>query len=132
MSYKNSFTSGLDYFDIDEGLGSFLHPGRVYLNNNDVDAKWHTKKFSAFGRYEYKKNGFTIDTLAYYENDMIVDDSGFAYTYTRSHSGINYPPGTKRHYYQNAKRYGLDVKLVYQKNYKMSFVGGMVIEKTDT
>ncbi len=132
LNHRDHLSFGADLINCDEGLGSMINPGRVYMNNSQVDNRWHTKKLSLFARYRYQAERLSLEAFGYYKNDRIEDDSGFAFTYSRTVDGIQYPAGSRRFYYQNASRYGADLKCVYRNPGKFSIVGGIVAEKTDT
>jgi outer membrane receptor protein involved in Fe transport len=122
---NNELKFGLDYSDIDEGLGSFLNGATYFANSSDNDFKWHSIRFSSFISDVYHINN---ELKIYYRKDELKDDSGFSYTFINR----GRDPGTFRSWQQTASRWGLDLITNYNPNDSLSVLIGYNYESDNT
>lgn len=131
LTKDNSYTLGLDYSDIDEGIGSFLDGGNYMTNSDSVDFRWHTRRLSTFSKFDFKvSDDFNISPILYYRKDQVVNNSGYAFNY--DWASISVSRGTLRYNRQYLFRYGLDLMLDYKISDKLSCIGGLVLEESQT
>lgn len=129
LGKDNLGTFGLDYADIDEGIGSMLNGGN-YRNDNN---RWHTRRISAFAGLDLKP--FSTLKLApnwYYRSDQIVNDTFFAFNYDREVDETLYPAGTPAYYKQQAFKTGGELLADWTPLNHFSLLSGILYEKIQT
>lgn len=129
LTKDNVYTLGLDFANINEGTGSFLDGANYMVNSDSVDNRWHTHRLSAFSRFDFDlSDKLKLSPTLYYKKDQVMTNSGFAYNYDWTIA----PRGTFRYYRQYLFRYGVDFMLNYNPTDKLSLVGGLVLEESQT
>jgi len=126
LTQGGDITFGIDFADINEGLGTMRHGSWFYLNNDSVDNRWHTRRTSAFVIYKIQVNPkFTISPKLYYRNDQTVNNSGYALTYGSTN-------GVFRGFKQQNFRHGIDIKVDYDPLSNLLLTGGVVVEDSQS
>lgn len=122
LTKDKNFTFGIDYADINEGLGTMFTGSWRFLNNDSIDNRWHTRRISAFTEINFNiTDKIKFTPKLYFRNDQVVDDSRFALTYGKN-------LGVYRSFKQQTYRNGVDLKIKYQILQNLNFLGGFVYE----
>ena len=137
LTQSEHFTFGLDYSDMNEGLGSFLNAAEYLTNNQSSDYQWNVQRLSSFVKGSFNvSDSFKIEPKIYYRADTIKDNSGFAYNYDKTVNSddatIPKPSGTMRNFQQETSRLGFDLATTYEPDDSLSILLGYNYEIDDT